>query len=152
METSFLKLSEYEEMKALFLDVFSREPWFDKWKDEKQVDLYLKDLIDNKNSLSLVFFDENKKLVGGSLGYVFNWWEGREYFIKEFFVSKEKQNQGIGSMFLTQISDILKGEEIKHIWLATERTVSAYHFYHKNGFTELKDSAFLMKKVFNDNG
>ncbi len=48
MKTSILKLSEYEEMKELFLDVFSNEPWFDKWEDEKQVDLYLKELIDNK--------------------------------------------------------------------------------------------------------
>lgn len=147
MKTTFLKISEYEEMKTLFLDVFSNEPWFDKWEDEN-VDLYLKDLTDNNNSLSLVFYDNNEKLVGGSLGYVFNWWEGREYFIKEFFISREKQNQGIGSVFLTQISEILKAKEIKHIWLATERTVPAYHFYHKNGFSELKESAFLMKKIF----
>ncbi|KHF39282.1 GNAT family N-acetyltransferase [Halalkalibacter okhensis] len=148
MKTSILNKSEYEEMKDLFLDVFSNDPWFDKWEDEKQVDLYLKDLTDNQNSLSLAFYDENQKLVGGSLGYVFNWWEGREYFIKEFFISREKQNQGLGSMFFEQISDLLKAEEIKHIWLATEKTVPAYHFYHKNGFSELKDSAFLMKKVF----
>lgn len=147
MKTSILKLSEYEEMKKLFLDVFSNEPWFDKWEDEKQVDLYLKELIDNKNSLSLAFIDENEKLVGCSLGYVFNWWEGREYFIREFFISREKQNQGVGSAFLSQINDMMKAEEIKHLCLATEKTVPAYHFYQKNGFSELKNSAFLTKKT-----
>lgn len=147
MKTSILKLSEYEEMKELFLDVFSNEPWFDKWEDEKQVDLYLKELIDNKNSLSIAFIDENEKVIGCSLGYVFNWWEGREYFIREFFISREKQNQGVGSAFLSQINDMMKAEEIKHLCLATEKTVPAYHFYHKNGFSELKNSAFLTKKT-----
>lgn len=148
MQTSVLKISEFEEMKELFLDVFSNEPWFDKWEDKKQVDMYLKELTDNKNSLSLALFDEREQLIGGSLGYVFNWWEGREYFIKEFFISREKQNQGIGSIFLAQITDLIKVEGIKHVWLATEKTVPAYYFYQKNGFTERTNSVFLMKKVF----
>lgn len=146
MKISNLKVSEYEEMKKLFLDVFSNEPWYDKWENE-QLDLYLKDLIDNNNSLSLVFHDENNKLIGASLGYVFNWWQGKEYFIKEFFISREVQNQGVGSSFLAKINEVLTAKEIKHIWLATERTVPAFHFYQKNGFSEMEDSAFLLKKV-----
>jgi aminoglycoside 6'-N-acetyltransferase I len=147
MRADILKVEDYKEMKKLFLDVFSNDPWFDKWEDEQQLDLYLNDLTDNKNSLSLAFYDENVKLIGGSLGYVFNWWEGREYFIKEYFISREKQNQGWGSIFLTQISEFLSCKDIKHIWLATEKTLPAYNFYNKNGFSELKNSAFLMKRV-----
>ncbi|MBO0994924.1 GNAT family N-acetyltransferase [Bacillus sp. SD088] len=134
-------------MKKLFLDVFSNEPWFDKWNNEKQLNAYMKDLTENNNSLSLALYDEKDELIGCSLGYVFNWWEGREYFIKEFFVSRKKQNQGAGSTFLTLINNILKAEEIKHITLATEKTVPAYHFYQKNGFSVLKDSVYLVKKV-----
>lgn len=147
MKTTNLKSEHFKEMKGLFSDVFSSSPWFDKWDDEYQLDLYLKDLTDNSNSLSLLLFDDEDNIIGGSLGYVFNWWQGKEYFIKEFFISREKQNQGIGQLFLTQINDILADQNIKHITLATEKTVPAYHFYQKNGFSEMTDSVFLVKKV-----
>ncbi|MEI3606589.1 GNAT family N-acetyltransferase [Pseudogracilibacillus sp. SE30717A] len=147
MEVSILKKCDFEEMKKLFLDVFSNEPWFDKWNNEKQLNLYMKDLTENNNSLSLALYDEKGELIGCSLGYIFNWWEGREYFIKEFFISRKKQNQGAGSTFLTLANNILKTKEIKHITLATEKTVPAYHFYQKNGFSVLQDSAYLVKKV-----
>lgn len=135
-----------DETKALFLDVFSNEPWFDKW-DEGQLACYIGELTDNSNSLSLVLYDENGKIVGGSLGYVFSWWEGREYFIKEFFISRDKQNQGIGSIFLEEIYKYLKVEGIKAITLATEKNFPAYSFYEKNGFKELKDNVMLVKII-----
>ncbi|WP_202081183.1 GNAT family N-acetyltransferase [Caldalkalibacillus salinus] len=147
MRTRLLRSKDYEEMKKLFLDVFSHEPWFDQWKDEKQLDLYMSDLTDNKNSLSLALYDENHRLVGGSLGYVFNWWEGREYFIKEFFIARDKQNQGVGGIFIDQINTYLEAQDIQHIWLATEKNMPAYPFYHKNGFADLQNSVFLVKKV-----
>ncbi|MFB3167422.1 GNAT family N-acetyltransferase [Neobacillus sp. 179-C4.2 HS] len=146
MKVSFLKTSDYEEMKMLFLDVFSNEPWFDKWNRE-QLDLYMKDLTENHNSLSFALFDEKEELIGCSLGYIFNWWEGREYFIKEFFISREIQSQGAGSTFLTLLNDRLRVENVQHITLATEKNVPAYHFYQKNGFSVLENSAFLVKKV-----
>lgn len=147
MKVSILEKCDVEEMKKLFLDVFSNEPWFDKWNNEKQLNAYMKDLTENNNSLSLALYDEEDGLIGCSLGYVFNWWEGREYFIREFFVSRKMQNQGVGSTFLTLINNILKAEEIEHITLATEKTVPAYNFYQKNGFSVLNDSVFLVKKV-----
>jgi aminoglycoside 6'-N-acetyltransferase I len=146
MKVSILQPSNHEEMKKLFLDVFSNDPWFDKWNSD-QLDLYMKDLTENNNSLSLALFDEKEELIGCSLGYIFNWWEGREYFIKEFFISRKKQSQGAGSTFLTLIKERLRVEDVQHITLATEKTVPAYHFYQKNGFSVLEDSAFLVKRV-----
>jgi aminoglycoside 6'-N-acetyltransferase I len=146
MKVSILQPSDYEGMKKLFLDVFSNDPWFDKW-NSNQLDLYMKDLTENNNSLSLALFDEKEELIGCSLGYIFNWWQGREYFIKEFFISRKNQSQGAGSTFLTLMKEKLRVEDVQHITLATEKTVPAYHFYQKNGFTEMEDSAFLVKRV-----
>jgi aminoglycoside 6'-N-acetyltransferase I len=146
MKVSILKKDDYKDMKRLFLDVFSNEPWFDKW-NIKQLDLYMKDLTENSNSLSLALYDEKEELIGCSLGYIYNWWEGREYFIKEFFISRKIQSQGAGSTFLSLINDRLRVEDVQHITLNTEKTVPAYHFYQKNGFSVLENSAFLVKKV-----
>jgi aminoglycoside 6'-N-acetyltransferase I len=145
MKVSNLRKNDYKDMKRLFLDVFSNEPWFDKWNNE-QLDLYMKELTENNNSLSFALYDE-EELIGCSLGYIFNWWEGREYFIKEFFISRKNQSQGAGSTFLTLINDRLRAEDVQHITLATEKTVLAFHFYQKNGFSVLENSAFLVKKV-----
>lgn len=136
-----------EKLTALFLDVFAAAPWFDEWSSEEQLASYLKDLTDNSNSLSLGLFDEKGNLIGGSLGYTFNWWQGKEYYIKEFFISRDYQNKGMGSTFLEKMAQLLKEREIVHITLMTDKDVSAYPFYKKNGFTEQTGSAFFFKKI-----
>ncbi|AIF42487.1 GNAT family N-acetyltransferase [Virgibacillus sp. SK37] len=147
MKVSILKKSDFEKMKTLFLDVFTNEPWFDRWDNEEQLHAYLTELTENNNSLTLALYSEEEELIGCALGYIFNWWEGREYFIREFFISRKIQNQGAGSSFLQLMNGILKEKEVKHITLTTEKNVPAYRFYHKNGFSDLKDSANLVKKV-----
>ena len=67
------------EVKQIFLDVFTREPWNDKWQNESQINSYLDDLMGNNNSLSVGFFRDNE-MIGISLGYIFHWWQGDEYF------------------------------------------------------------------------
>ncbi len=37
MKVSILKKNDFEKMKDLFLDVFTNEPWFDKWNNEEQL-------------------------------------------------------------------------------------------------------------------
>ncbi|MFB4212440.1 hypothetical protein ACE1TH_11085 [Shouchella sp. JSM 1781072] len=70
MKLKYLESNVFEEMKELFRDVFSSDPWFDKWDNEAQLDAYLKDLTDNTNSLSLALYDERHELIGCSLGYM----------------------------------------------------------------------------------
>lgn len=57
------------------------------------------------------------------------------------------QNQGLGSCFLNMVSEYLKDEGIKSVWLLTQRNLPAYKFYLKNGFSELKEAAFLLKNL-----
>ena len=147
MRVDTLKYNEYEDVKKLFREVFTKEPWFDVWDDEEQLDLYLHDLINNNNSLSLLLYDKDDKIIGGSLGYIFNWWKGKEYFIKEFFVSDKLHSKGYGSIFLKKIHEYLKSKDIKAIWLNTQKDVPAYSFYLKNDFKELKDAVLMYKDI-----
>lgn len=57
MKIAILQTSKYEELKQQFFDAFSNRPWFDRWEDEKQLEIYLHELIANQNSLSLVMLD-----------------------------------------------------------------------------------------------
>ncbi|PUU93667.1 GNAT family N-acetyltransferase [Halanaerobium sp.] len=146
MKLKKLNKNDYQEMKNIFLDVFSHKPWFDKWEDEKQLEKYLHELTDNNNSLSLLLVDEQDEILGVYLGYTFSWWQGDEYYIKEFFIKKERQNQGLGSRFIKKLNDYLKEIEFKYIILNTDKDTPAYHFYQKNGF-QLEEKNVFMSKI-----
>ncbi|PNS42183.1 GNAT family N-acetyltransferase [Mesotoga sp. B105.6.4] len=147
MEIVEMRSDEITAVKKLFLEVFSAEPWNDHWKSDEELTQYIRELTQNPNSLSLMLIDDYENIVAASLGYVFSWWQGKDYFIKEFFVCGESQGKGIGSEFLVLMDDFLLAREIKSIWLMTERTVPAYRFYLKNGFTEAEDIVFFQKSV-----
>ncbi len=142
-----LSMDDIEQVKVLFLQVFSQPPWNDGWEsDGVQLHLYMQDLMGNPNSLTFGWF-EGDSLIGISLGYVFHWWQGTDYYVKEFCVSVEVQGKGHGKEFLAHMDAYLLENDIKAIWLMTERDVPAYGFYQKNGFYELSDSVTLARSV-----
>lgn len=134
------------DIQALFLKVFSMPPWNDQWDSADQLSAYMNELIDPSNALCLGYYHENQ-LIGISLGYVFHWWEGTEYFIKELCIDTELQGQGHGKKFIEEIERYLKASSIKALWLMTERSTPAFSFYKNNGFKELKDNVALAKGV-----
>ena len=147
MKLKKLKEKDYSEMKYIFLEVFSHEPWFDKWKDEEQLSKYLHQLTDNNNSLSLLLTNEQDEILGVSLGYVFSWWQGDEYYIKEFFIKLDRQNQGLGSKFIKKMNDYLKEIGFKYIILNTDKDTPAYKFYQNNDFQLEEKSVFMSKLI-----
>lgn len=141
-----LTLEDLDQAQALFISVFSKEPWNDEWELESQLPNYMTDLMGNPNSLCLGYEDKGK-FIGLSLGYIFHWWQGTDYFIKEFCIETSLQGEGHGRKFLEEIELYLAQNNIKALWLLTEKTVPAYDFYQKNGFTELKDNVMFAKNV-----
>ncbi len=93
MEIRELNVNNIDDIKNAILNIFSKDPWNDTWTEE-QLHLYVLDLIENKNSLSFGFY-ENQNLVGISLGKVKHWCEGTEYWIEEFGILPEKQKSGL---------------------------------------------------------
>lgn len=143
-EIKELNCDNTEEIKTLFAEIFMSEPWNDDWSDEKQLHNYITDLIGNRNSLSIGLYDGDE-LIGLSLGSIIHWCTGTEYYIFEFCIKTSRQGKGIGTEFLNLVSDYAKTKGATHVFLQTERTVPAYDFYIKNGFTDLKDHVSLFK-------
>ena len=85
MELKELSIKDINEIKQLFYDIFTREPWNDDWSNETQLHEYISDLIGNRNSLSFGLYEENE-LIGLSLGSVIHWCTGTEYYIFEFCI------------------------------------------------------------------
>lgn len=146
MELIELKLADMETVKQLFLSVFSQDPWNDDWSDEEQLDRYIGDLLSHPRALCFGLFDQDK-LIALSLGYIRYWYEGTEYRIEEFCMSRDYQGQGHGASFLADIEKQLADRKIVHILLQTERNLSAYSFYKKCGFRALEEDVSMVKKV-----
>lgn len=146
MELIELKLADMETVKQLFLSVFSQEPWNDDWSDEEQLDRYLGDLLSHPRALCFGVIDQDK-LISLSLGHIRYWYEGTEYRIEEFCMSRDYQGQGHGASFLADIEKQLADRKIVHILLQTERNLSAYSFYKKCGFRALEEDVSMVKKV-----
>ncbi len=145
MELIRLNETDKTSLKALFLSVFTQEPWNDDWSDKDQFDRYIDDLTGNPNSLSFGL-EENGELIGAALGSIRHWFSGTEYVLDEFFIRTDLQGQGCGSTFLNLIEESLRKKDIRRIFLQTERNVPAYAFYQKNGFHELKDHVTFVKR------
>ena len=133
-------------VKTLFTAVFTTEPWNDDWSDGQQLDLYLQDLMGQRNSLTYGLF-EGEALIALSMGRVKHWYTGTEYCIDEFCVRADKQRQGVGSRFLREIETDIRTNGMTHVFLLTETDVPAYQFYRKNGFFELETNAAFAKRV-----
>lgn len=144
MKIRELDESHTDEIKSVFLKIFSEEPWNDAWTD-RQLQLYILELMGNSNPLLLGLYD-NERLAGISLGRIRHWYTGAEYWIDEFGVLPEYQQKGTGSDFMKKIKEFLADRDVKVITLLTDRTFPAFRFYKKNGFSEREEQVFMVFK------
>lgn len=146
MQMVELSINNIEEIKALFRDVFMSKPWNDNWSDDEQLHQYIKDLIGNANSLTYGLMDGDE-LIGVAMGSIRHWWTGTEYNIDELCIGVRHQGHGYGKMFLNLIETRVREKGIINIFLQTERSVLAYDFYSRNGYTEMPNHVSFHKII-----
>lgn len=146
MEIKKISLDSIEVIKVVIREAFSNEPWNENWSDEQQLHSYILDLIDNKNSLSLGLYDNNK-LIGVSLGRIKHWYAGTEYWIDDLAIIPDAQGHGYGAKFIDMIEDFIKEQDIVGIVLFTERDIPAYRLYIEKNFEEKKERVFFEKQL-----
>ena len=142
-----LSIEDKEAIKAVFVSVFTKEPWCDDWSDQEQLDLYICDLAGQGYSLTYGLYDEANELIGISMGYIKHWYSGTEYIINELCIKTERQGAGAGTFFIHAIEKAIKDLGLKQIFLLTESNVPAYEFYKKNGFVECETNVALAKQI-----
>lgn len=146
MELKRLSLADRERISALFCDVFTHAPWHDDWSDPEQLNAYIDDLVGQRCSLALGYFD-GEKLAGLAMGYIKHWYAGTEYVIDEYCIDRRLQGRGIGSAFLRAIEAYLTGQGIRRMFLQTEQDAPAYAFYRRRGFQELTGHVSFSKEI-----
>ena len=115
-ELKRIGLNEKSQIKKLFKDVFTNEPWNDDWSDEEQLNMYMNDLIGQSYSLTYGLYDSGE-LIGLSMGYIKHWFRGTEYYIDELCIRTDRQGEGIGTFFMNEIEKAIGSIGIKKIFL-----------------------------------
>ena len=136
MNIKELSTNDLPEIKELFRAVFAGPPWNEDWNDENQLDEYMKDLTEVRNSLIFGLYEDGR-FIGVSVGKIKHWCEGTEYFIEELCIRNEYQGKGFGKGFMNLIQDKVKERGVNTIYLMTDRNQPAYEFYKRIGFEEL---------------
>jgi aminoglycoside 6'-N-acetyltransferase I len=132
---------------ALYKEVFSDDPWYDKWVSQDQVREYLNELIQNPVFEGFVALDDSE-IVAVCLGHIKSWWTGKEFVVDEFFVHNEKQGNGIGTTFMDFICNYLLENEYVRLTLLTNKEIPAEDFYLKNGFLNNQKRILMTKNLF----
>ncbi|KEF38360.1 acetyltransferase [Schinkia azotoformans MEV2011] len=148
---------------SLFIDVFNREPWNDRWTGQLASE-YFEDVVNtpgfegfvmeaesdsgsdsNSGSNSDMATDnqsEKPAIVGFVIGTRKKWWSGDIYYLYEMCMDESYQGEGIGSKLMEDAKSTLVSKGFSSIVLLTERTFPAAHFYQKHGFIESPETRF----------
>jgi len=123
----------FDECVDLYINTFTKEPWYDVYESRNQVVNFFKNHFENNYFCGYVgILDE--KIVALSLGMKKPWIKGMEYYIDELCVSYELQGKGIGSSFIKEIEHDIKQLGMNGILLLTEKDYPSEKFYIHNGF------------------
>lgn len=131
-----------DECVDMYINTFSKEPWYDTYESRDQVIRYFTNHFDNNYFVGYVGVFENK-IVALSIGMKKPWINGIEYYIDEFCVRFNEQGKGIGSKFIKEIEEDINKDGMNGIMLNTEKEFPSYKFYRKNGFKELEGLVVL---------
>ena len=130
----------------LFKNVFSANPWNDKWVSLDQSRNYLRELIENPVFEGFVFH-ENSIMVAVCFGHRRSWWMGKEFFVDEFFVENKRQGNGIGTKTVDLLVNTLREDGYTRITLLTNKNIPAEAFYLKNGFYNNEERTVMVKEL-----
>jgi aminoglycoside 6'-N-acetyltransferase I len=130
----------------LFVDVFTNPPWNHEWVTEERAERYIKNLLSASGALSFLYC-ENGQPVGLCIGSLNDYFFAPQYKIEEFIVDTKRQQKGIGSAMLAAVEAEMARRGVGYIFLQTSKTIPAYDFYSKRGYTVIEDNVFFIKEI-----
>ncbi|MBA3925967.1 GNAT family N-acetyltransferase [Listeria rustica] len=131
-----------EEGIALYIDVFTNEPWNDELT-YAEIKLYFDRLLAMNTFEGYLALDGEDAVIAASLGFIRPWFRGVQYHLDSFYIASFCQNKGIGSAFLDFVKADLAQKDIPNIALDTEIGYPSDYFYRKHGFSSNPESVTM---------
>ncbi|MBN1037920.1 GNAT family N-acetyltransferase [Clostridium sp. ZS1] len=144
MEILRINENDIEACAKIFVEAFNTEPWNDNWNIESAY-IRLHDIYKSPNFLG-VKYTENNEIFGALFGNCEEWFEGRQFNIKEVFVSKKIQGKNIGSKLINSAENEVKKLGVDFMFLSTQNN-NLKNFYLKHDFEETNSLCIMSKKI-----
>ena len=140
MEFRDLTPTELEEAAALYMDTFNTEPWNDAWTRESAV-ARLGRILDTPKFFGLCLYEADA-LCGIVLGNEEVYYDGPEFWIKEFAVAQGHKGKGLGGAMMEELKVRLKARGVNRICLLT-MPGKTERFYQHHGFDTKADNVIM---------
>lgn len=128
-----IKMADCEALANMYMETFNAAPWFDTWTMET-AQKRLSYMIEAKGFSGLMVYYKGV-LAGMILGEKEQYFNGVIFTIKEFCVSNELRNLGIGSKLLEEFEGRLQEQGVNEVILLTSRSNGTEEFYKKRGLS-----------------
>lgn len=141
-----LEQSQYPLLAKHYVETYNAPPWNDQWTEALAFEK-LSELMDCRGAFGLVCYDDNNDFAGAILGNPEIYFDCKQFFIKDFFVSLTLQGKGIGSLLMSEFEKRLANMGIDKVYLFTSRGERTEGFYQKRGFTTWNDMVLMGKNI-----
>ena len=135
---------EIKDISALYVETYNAPPWQDEWSIETASNT-LSYMFDSNDNYALVAEIENE-IVGAIIGKYELYYSGMQIIVKSFLVKPNMQNQGIGSKLLQELEIKLKEQNIKYIYLLTDKREKEA-FYQERNYTTTENLIIMGKSL-----
>ena len=144
----FLELeeSQYSLLAKHYVETYNAPPWNDQWTEALAFEK-ISEMMDCRGAFGLVCYDDNDNFVGVILGNPELYFNCKQFFIKDFFVSLPLQGKGIGSMLMTEFEQRLAAAGIDKVYLFTSKGERTQDFYEKRGFNTWGGMVLMGKNI-----
>lgn len=138
--------ADIKALAKLYVETFNAAPWNEEWTQET-AEKRLYQMINVESFYGFgVYSDE--ELSGLILGCFEQYYDGVNFYLREFCVKNSLRGQGLGTEILNTFEQKLSDMNIKEIYLNTTKNSSAERFYNKQSYNT-HEHLTLMVKQFN---
>ncbi|MDE7360387.1 MAG: GNAT family N-acetyltransferase [Oscillospiraceae bacterium] len=138
-----MDISRVREYAELFVSVFNRPPWNDRWT-ALTAKLRIGELITTGTFVGKAAYEDGR-LLGIILGQKEHFFDGVRFQIQEFCVRPEYQQSGCGSRLLSALRDELNAIGVTKVYLITSRGESTEGWYRRRGL-KTSDEMIVMSE------
>lgn len=126
-----------------FCQAYNNDIWQNHWQTETATG-YLADICGMPGFFGYVC-ERDGQVLGAILAREKVWWNAKEVYVEELFVSPKYQGGGVGSALLEQVEKLCREKGLAGVTLSTNRHAPAAGFYHSRGYRCNESVIFLYK-------
>lgn len=135
---------DIEACAALYAQVFSSEPWDEKWSEgaarERLLHFYY-----SKGFCGVLA--EQEGVISFALGNIEPFYSGSIFYLREMCRNTNMPKAGVGYKVLAALERELLAQDVQDVYLITDRAIPASDFYQKNGFNHSDQMGFYAKHI-----